>query len=136
MTARTSTAATNEDVYLRLNGDSTAANYYYHGLYGTGSVAGAENSQSLAGARVAQAHGANDTANAFSASVCDLLNPFSTVKNKSIRTLNGLTASQTRVFFASNSWLSTSALSSITIVGGAGGSFVSGCRFSLYGVRG
>lgn len=133
--ARTTTAAISEDIWVRFNSDATTANYTYHGLYGTGTAAGGENSFSWAGARIAQASGASDTANVFLPSIVDILDPFSTTKNKSLKALNGSASSQLRVFMASNLWLSTAAVSSITLLGGSGGSFVLGSRFSLYGVR-
>ena len=136
MTARTSTSATNEDVWLRFNGDSTAANYIYHGLYTTGSATGAETSSTASGARIAQAAGATDTASAFSVSIVDILDAFSSTKYKTVRTLEGSSSSQIRIFLASNLWMSTATPTSLTLVGGSGGSFVAGSRFSLYGVRG
>ena len=134
--ARSSRADTGDDIILRFNNDSTAGNYRYHALYGTGSVAGSENAQTATGARFMQATGANFTASAFNAGVCDILDPFETTKNKTIRTLSGVPGSYDRVWLASNLWANTSAVTSITLVSGFSGNFVTGSRFAIYGLKG
>ena len=136
VTARTSRADTGDDIILRFNNDSTVANYRYHALYGTGSVAGSENAQVATGARFMQATGANFTASAFNAGVCDILDPFETTKNKTIRTLSGVPGSYDRIWLASNLWANTSAVTSITLVSGFSANFVTGSRFSIYGLKG
>jgi hypothetical protein len=132
---RTTRTDVGDDIILRFNNDSTAANYRYHALYGTGSVTGSENAQTATGARFMQAAGANFTASAFNAGVCDILDPFETTKNKTIRTLSGLPGSYDRIWLASNLWLNTGSVSSITLVSGFAGNFVTGSRFSLYGIK-
>ena len=136
VTARTSRADTGDDIILRFNNDSTVANYRYHALYGTGSVAGSENAQVATGARFMQATGANFTASAFNAGVCDILDPFETTKNKTIRTLSGVPGSYDRIWLASNLWANTSAVTSITLVSGFSANFVTGSRFTIYGIKG
>jgi hypothetical protein len=134
ISARNNRADQGDDILLRLNNDSNSANYYYHGLYGTGSVAGSENSQSPSGARIMQTSAANFTASAFNAGVCEILDAFSANKTRTMRTLSGLTGSYDRIWLASNLWNSTAALNSLVIVSSFGGSFITGSRFSLYGV--
>ncbi len=134
--ARTNRADVGDDIILRFNNDSTVANYRYHALYGTGSVAGSENSQTASGARFMQATGNNFTASAFNVGVCDILDPFSTTNNKTIKTLSGVPGSYDRIWLASNLWASTASVTSITLVSGFSASFVSGTRFSIYGIKG
>lgn len=136
VTARSSRADVGDDIILRFNNDSTVGNYRYHALYGTGSVAGSENAQVATGARFMQATGANFTASAFNAGVCDILDPFETTKNKTIRTLSGVPGSYDRIWLASNLWVNTSAVTSITLVSGFSANFVTGSRFSIYGLKG
>lgn len=135
ITARTNRADQGDDILLRLNNDSTVGNYYYHSLYGTGSAAGSENAQSAGGARIMQAAGANFTASAFNAGVCDILDAFSANKNRTMRTLSGLPGSYNRIWLASNLWNSTAELTSLVLISAFGASFVSGSRFSLYGIK-
>ena len=134
---RSDLAGTVQDVYLRFNGDATASNYYYHGLYGTGSAVGSESSQSPTGARFMQSPGTSAASGLFYTAICDILDPFSTTKNKTIRTFSGSADSNNwRNWLVSNSWFSTAAVTSITLVTNNGSNFVSGTRFSIYGARG
>jgi hypothetical protein len=134
--ARTNRADVGDDILLRFNNDSTVGNYQYHGLYGTGSAAGSENAQTASGARFMQAAGGSFTSSAFNAGVCDILDPFETTKNKTIRTLSGLPGSYNRIWLASNLWMNTTSVTSITLLSAFSSSFVAGTRFSIYGLKG
>jgi hypothetical protein len=68
--------------------------------------------------------------NQFSASVADILDPFSTIKNKTVRWVGGYPS---EICLASNLWENTNAVTSITISTSAD-NFSIGSRFSLYGV--
>ena len=117
---------------VRINGD-TGSNYSRHFLLGDGSSvsSGAGVSQtSMFGPRFT-ASGA--TANAFGAGVIDILDPYSTTKNTTIRSLNGISI---LIYLTSGSFLSTAAVSSVTLLPQVGSNFVSGSRFSLYGIKG
>jgi hypothetical protein len=125
-------AATDESTYfLRLNSDTTNANYNYHGLVGLGSSV--ISFSATAGITLPIA-GANQTANSFIGSVYDILDPFSTTKNKTIRGLGGHTALINRIALVSGLWRNTNSVTNITLASVA--NFVSGTRFSLYGIRG
>jgi hypothetical protein len=63
----------------------------------------------------------------------DLLDPYEP-KNKTVRAFGGSAATYREVGLNSALWMSTQAVSSITIAGG-NGSFISGSRFSLYGIK-
>ena len=67
----------------------------------------------------------------FGGAVIDILDPFETTKNTTIRTFSGFAS--TKIAIGSTAYYSTSATDSIKFE--AIGSWVSGSRFSLYGLR-
>jgi hypothetical protein len=79
----------------------------------------------------------NDTANSFGAAVLDVLDPYSTTKNKTLRCLQGVRAGTgPAIELRSGFWNNTASITSIVFTPETSGSFVSGSRFSLYGIRG
>ena len=120
-------------VYSRLNSDS-GANYTAHYLLGNGStvtsVRDTETTWALTGLTARNSM----TADAFSATIIDLLDPFETTKNKTFRALTGTAASANRIALVSALWLSTASVTSWTILP-AGNNYIAGSRFSLYGMR-
>jgi hypothetical protein len=79
--------------------------------------------------------GASADANNFTARVVDVLDAYSTTKNKTIRGLFGFAnPSMNRIGLQSGFLDSTTAISSITYTSAA--NYVAGSRFSIYGVRG
>ena len=121
-------------VDVRLNSDS-GTNYRTHYLIGTGSTvfssdAGAGTSMGLA------TTAGNNTTSAFGAWVLDALDYANTAKNTTLRTLSGFTESgYQQIRLASGLWVNTSAVTSVTLLP-VSSTFLTGCRFSLYGVRG
>jgi hypothetical protein len=117
------------NAFMTFNSD-TATNYSWHLLYGNGSSAlvasGANSSSMLVTATVPT------TANVFTSNVIDILDFASTTKNKTVRSLGGSPATTEIVFF-SGAWRNTAAVTSVTM---GLTSFVSGSRFSLYGIKG
>jgi hypothetical protein len=84
-----------------------------------------------------QAPGTSAASGLYYTAIADILDAFSTTKNKTIRTLSGSADSNNlRTWLVSNAWFSTAAVTSITIVTNNGSNFVSGTRFSIYGARG
>ena len=123
---------TDNSQLIRLNGD-TASNYALHYLWGNGSTvqsAGSGGQSSITNFPFA---GSNFTANAFGAYVIDILDAYSTTKNKTVRQLSAL--SNIEIQLASGFWNNTSSLTSISL-GTTSGDLVSGSRFSLYGIKG
>jgi hypothetical protein len=133
------------EMVLRFNGSS--ANYRSHCLRGmSGSVssfAPTLSTQMLVGQTVSNDSGISAT---FGGSVIDILDPFETTKNKTVRSLSGAGDSRStlgpsdQISLWSGAWFDTSAVSSITLYGayGDGGTlsnFTSGSRFSLYGIK-
>jgi hypothetical protein len=132
-TTRVSGATAAATLVYRLNGD-TASNYSSHELVGNGSTV---TSGSFLSTRAffGVSPGSSSTANVFSSIVFDLLDPFSTTKNKTSRTLGGQT-SNNFIYLYSGSHRSTASLTSIQIYDNGDTNFVAGSRFSLYGIRG
>lgn len=120
------------------NSDSTAANYAYHYLRGNGTNAAAVGTTATGNAIIGLFPSSGSTASAFGATICDILDYANTSKYKTIR---GFTGSDTNTASASFSvnlnsslWLSTSAVTSLTITGEA--AFAAGSTFALYGIKG
>jgi hypothetical protein len=131
--------ADSDPVILQFNAD-TGSNYTRHGLGGynfggSGAVySNAGTSQTslfLAEAMPVS----SSTANVFGAIVADILDPFETTKNKTVRSLNGMNAAWSSIELRSGAWLSTTAVSSIVIKPLVGSNLVTGSRFSLYGIK-
>jgi hypothetical protein len=122
------------DIYVRFNADSSS-NYARHFLQGNGSTvtsgATANSSYALGG----QAPYNNETTGAFGGSVIDILDAYSTTKNKTIRALSGSHSSNAPVIqLASGHWRNTDSVTSITL--SLFDIWLTGSRFSLYGIRG
>jgi hypothetical protein len=134
LTVRTDRPINQDDsIRMRYNGD-TGTNYSFHALRGaSGSVA------SFAGTSVDYGYLNDYTAASgtptgnFTAFVIDILDPYSTSKFKTARTLTG-SSNIAHIALVSNLWRSTSAVSSIQLYSGS--NFIAGTRMSLYGVKG
>jgi hypothetical protein len=114
--------------YMHLNGD-TGTNYSRHYLDGNASTAfssGEANSNSMYFAY----WNAGDVQP--SAVVCEILDAYSTTKNKSARSIGGRAGTSPMASVYSGSWRNTSPISSITIASTQ--NFQIGSRFSLYGM--
>jgi hypothetical protein len=133
--ARTDRASYVDTVAIRFNSD-TANNYSNHYLAGNGSTAfsGVETSQNkMLSIRVTAA---NAGTSVFGGGTVDLLDVFETTKNKTARSLSGYTSgSGSEVYLFSGAWYSTTAVSSMTLIPNIGTNFVTGSRFSLYGIK-
>ena len=119
---------------LRFNSDS-ASNYNRHFLNGTGSSV---TSAALANADyiwLGESVSSQIVANSFAGTVTDILDAFETTKFKTVRSLSGQTGSRNQIFLTSGAWRNTNALSSIELLLPQGGSFITGSRFSLYGIK-
>jgi hypothetical protein len=125
---------------LTLNGNTSASSYAMHQIGGNGSIVYTEAvvSGNLGGIAPTLRHPTSTGTNgAFAAGVIDLLDAYSTTKNTTIRTLQGVPQTSNVVALSSGVFLSTSSITSIGFaVQGGNGSYVSGCRFSIYGIKG
>ena len=78
--------------------------------------------------------GASATAGYHGALVMDFLDYASTVKNKTVRAIGGAPqAADADIYLSSGLWVSTAAISSISIVDRWSSNFTTTSRFSLYG---
>lgn len=125
-----------DDPAIRFNG--VTSGYWFHGLGGTGSSVFPINSGEAVSYMDAYfgSVGGSSPANVFGSVIVDIPNAFSTTQYKTIRSLGGrhTTGSENRVALTSGLFQSTDAISSITILP-VFASFVSGSRFSLYGIK-
>jgi len=123
------------DVTMQINGDS-GSNYAWHILYGNGSSALSAAGTSQTSARVGNAM-QSDVSNGFATSIVDILDFSNTSKNKTVRSLYGNvgSAGNTYVGLWSAAWLSTSAVTSLVFGSSSAFNFVTGSRFSLYGLK-
>jgi hypothetical protein len=136
MVARGSGAITGAyDLLIRFNGN-TGSNYSGHNLRGTGSAV-QSNAITSATSILNESTfvGNNEAANIFGSAVIDILDPFSTTKNTTTRSLGGFTGSSSRLYLGSGAFYSTDAITSVNIRPG-GGSILAGSRFSIYGIKG
>jgi hypothetical protein len=132
--ARCTFAANEAGVWFQFNGAST--NYRSHWLYGNGTVAGS--GESGAGQIAMQGlsvPAANAAANTFGPVVIDILDYADTNKNKTLRALGGYDRNGGGyINLQSGVWLSTSAVTSITLTSGTT-NMIAGTTFSLYGIK-
>jgi hypothetical protein len=133
-TVRNGSNAGTGALLLRLNADS-GANYSYHLLEGNGSSITSAAGTSQNQAAIGWVPHNSSPAQGFSSTVIDLLDAFSTSKNKTLRSLSASLVFLPYVGLWSSLWRNTAAISSISIVADAGNSFVTGSRFSLYGIK-
>lgn len=134
--AQTSTAGTNwQRLLVAFNGDTTASNYADHVLQGNGAGA---SSYAETSTRKGFGAAASSGANIFNANITDILDYANTSKNKTSRTLRGVESNNAYtgvVAFESNLWMSTSAITTITLTIEDGSNFTQYSSFALYGVK-
>jgi hypothetical protein len=120
--------------WVKLNAD-TGNNYAWHRMRGQGSAVSSQGVSSTGRILAGITNHASSAANSFGAGVIDILDAFSTTKNKTLRGISGgIGSPPTEINLNSGLWLSTSALTSINISGDS--SLASGSRFSIYGIKG
>jgi hypothetical protein len=134
--ARSDRASSGSYIKIQFNSD-TANNYANHGLFGSGSSAGAYAVTTTDHAGEAYITAASDTASAFGASIWDVLDYANVSKNKTVRALTGADVNGTngQFRFSSGVWMSTSGITSVTLVDGNGANFIANTSFALYGIK-
>lgn len=132
MVVNGSRAAAEDTMYLTLNNTNSGNLYANHRLKGTGSsvVSNASTSQNFG---IFEEVLANDYWPIPSFMVMDILDPFETTKNKTIRTMQGAGADY-GITLHSMLFNSTAALTTLKFEF-ANGNVRAGSRFSLYGMR-
>jgi len=134
-TGRSTSAVDYTTVLLTFNSDA-AANYVYHLMYGNGASVQPGVGATQTSITLPWITGANKTANAFSGAYVDILDAFSTSKNKTTKSFGGWADGAVSLVSANGgTWFSNAAISSISLAP-TNVSFAIGSRFSLYGVRG
>jgi hypothetical protein len=127
------------DVLLRFNSD-TGSNYAYHSLTGNGSVASASGSATQTSIRLDNASTNNgETAGIMTVGIIDIHDYASTTKYKTAREFqgndnNGNSTAILKLY--SGLWMSTSAISTITLTLNLANNFTTASTFALYGIKG
>ena len=128
------TASGTSYLIMKLNSDSTAANYSSHYLFGTGAAAVAGG----AGSRIGDLSVAPDSSTIFNAGIVSILDYASANKNKVSRVLSGYEQNtiDCGINFSSQNWMNSStAVSTITFTLDNAANFRTGTHFALYGVK-
>lgn len=136
--SRWNAGGSSNDLRMQINGDTTS-NYYGHWLRGQGSSVTSGQSNLIAYMQLGNSDPSGVDANTFGVQIVDILDYANTNKNKTIRSFTGRAPNgySQEVGLYSGIRFSTDAVSSLTIYGSQGGSyFLSGCRLSLYGIKG
>lgn len=136
--ARSTRASDRDDVVMRFNSDS-GSSYAGHQIFSDGSTVSAS---TLGGTPPVTylypfyAPAATATSSVFGVGVIDVLDYANTNKNKTLRVLNGIDVNGSgEMLFRSGLWLSTSAITSITL-NCVNGNFAQYSSFALYGIKG
>ena len=121
----------NANVHMRFNDVSTAS-YSAHFLLGGGSGT-ASSGNDVNASRIIQV--CNLPPTHFAPAVLDILDAYSSTKNKTTRRIGGFAVdgSLMQISLASGAFFSTNPTTSLTIFGDV--NFSSGSRFSIYGIR-
>lgn len=117
---------------VRLTFNSSSSGYARHTLYGTGSSVISNGASSQSEIEHYVTSKSTEPANAYAPAVWDILDAFSSSKNKTIRVFAGTWIPE--VIFGSGLWANTNAITSINLLA-FGNDFATGSRFSLYGVK-
>ena len=128
------TAGADKWVYLTLNGD-TGSNYASHRLQGNGSSVFSNAYTSRANMVAALITSSASGTQGFGSALIHLLDFGNSSKNTTIRSLNGMADSANLIALYSGFWNNTNAVTSLTLAP-EDNSFITGSRFSLYGIRG
>lgn len=131
--AKRDTVTTGGSSNLRFNGD-TGSNYTRHFLRGSGSAASAGGSTSQTSIECFE-HTGNDPVNSImGVLILDVLDYASTSKYKTVRTISGNDNNGSgNIYLTSGLWLSTSAVTSLTLFTTAN---YLNSTFALYGIKG
>jgi hypothetical protein len=140
MVARSTTAIESRLAIMRFNNDS-GTNYSFHAVqaYSDGTLAvRAEGGANTSAVYAFSLPAASITSNVFGSGVVDILDAFSTTKNKTVRGLGGYMGGTPGFWQSiglwSSAWRNTAAITSIAI--DVDSDFLAGSRFSLYGIKG
>jgi len=135
MVTRTVRTEINDSVISRFNAD-TGSSYAWHRLIGNGSSVSSSSGTSQSYILNDATAGNTFTTNGFFPAVIDILDPYSTTKNTTTRTLIGGAGSYNAIQLNSGVWLNTASVTSFQLLPLNSANFLTGSRFSLYGIKG
>jgi hypothetical protein len=130
-----STTGDNFD-FTRLIFNGASSNLNNHSLFGNGSSVVSNYENAGSSINMWGSPGSTSTANLFASYVMDVLDPFSSTKNTTIRSLGGQTGENAQIILTSGLWRVTDSVTSMTFTSGDAASYAIGSRFSLYGIKG
>ena len=119
-----------------LNGD-TGSNYISHALVGNNGAVSATSSGTTTSFWAGDTFQTGMQTGYPASAIIDIVDYASTAKNKTIKTsygFNNNTSSQSAIILLSSLWISTAAITSVTIKPVGSAQFSTGSTFSLYGV--
>ena len=129
---RTTRASSSAD-FLKITFNSDTTGYARHALYSNGSTPASYGLTDIIGTSDFPA--STSPANQYGAFVMDILDPFNTNKNTTIRLLGGSAGSPSQIMLTSGLWVDTTPVSSIKFEPGNVSSNIDQySRFSVYGV--
>jgi hypothetical protein len=130
-------ASTGGSMRIDFNGDASGTLYSRHLLMGDGSSpSGSGANADSVTAAVGDFPVTSSTSNVFSGYVTDILDAFSTTKNKVVRSISGYDANGSGfIQIRSSMWRSQTAITSIKLYEGSGSNFAANTTFALYGIR-
>jgi len=118
---------------IRFNGDS-GTNYSYHRVTGNGSTVFSDGAANITNGFAGTNFYTGEVG--YGGNVCDILDAFSTTKNKTVRFLGGGSNSGKFIGLWSSAWRNTNAITSIVLTDNDSNNLAIGSRFSLYGIKG
>jgi hypothetical protein len=128
----------NISLNLRIQMNASSTGHNDHQLFGDGASVGSLYNPGASYIQLSYATQGTGTTGAFGATILDILDYASTVKNKTTRSLSGFvdgTGTQS-LALGSGLFASTSAITSLTITNQVAANFNAVSRFSLYGIKG
>jgi hypothetical protein len=126
---------TTQVLRVQFNGVTTGS-YAIHALWGDGTSVNSGNSTTTSNMALDWGMAPSTTTGVFSSGIIDILDTYSTTKNKTIKSLNGYVSNTPHAIVLTSGFLNaTSAISSIRLFSNTG-NLVVGSRFSIYGIKG
>jgi len=130
-----STGASTTDLLTRLN-NSSISGQAYHSLTGNGSSVTSSAVSSTTLISVGEMDQNSTNTNIWSSGVISLLDYASTSKNKTVRAFTGTLSNDEYVQLNSGLFPSTNAVTGLAFLASGSDLFLTGSRFSLYGIKG
>jgi hypothetical protein len=133
--ARSTRTEVNDGIQIRVNGNN-GSNYSRHNLAAGGGAVSSTAGVSVTSTISLPIPANSATGSAFGAGVIDILDAYSTTKNKTLRGFGGISSSFTEIAFQSGLFMNTAAITSLTFESTTSNNIAVNTRFSIYGVKG